>query len=47
MGELPVVGNMANDFTVTGTNLQDLKLMDFPGKKVLLNIFPSIKTGVC
>jgi thioredoxin-dependent peroxiredoxin len=46
-GSLPKVGDQAPDFTVTGDDLQDLKLADMAGKRVVLNIFPSIDTGPC
>lgn len=46
-GELPEVGSQAPDFTVTGGDLGDIKLGDFAGKSLILNIHPSIDTGVC
>ncbi|MCC4265919.1 thiol peroxidase [Oceanimonas baumannii] len=46
-GQLPAAGQPAPDFTLTGADLSDIKLADFKGKKVLLNIFPSVDTGVC
>ncbi len=46
-GELPKVGSMAPDFTLTDTSLSDRSLAEFRGQKVVLNIFPSIDTGVC
>ena len=46
-GELPEVGSQAPDFTVTGANLGDIKLDDFAGKNLILNIFPSVDTAVC
>ena len=46
-GELPAVGLPAPDFRLTGTDLQDKTLRDYAGKKVILNIFPSIDTPVC
>ena len=46
-GELPRVGQSAPDFTLTKTDLSDLKLADFKGKRVILNIFPSIDTPTC
>jgi thiol peroxidase len=46
-GDLPAVGGNALDFTLTGTDLGDIKLADYTGKKVVLNIFPSIDTPVC
>jgi thiol peroxidase len=46
-GELPKVGSKAPDFRLTKTDLSDVGLKDFAGKKIVLNIFPSIDTGVC
>ncbi len=46
-GELPAEGAQAPDFTLTDVNLQDVKLSDFRGKKKLLNIVPSLDTGIC
>ena len=46
-GELPAVGSQAPDFLLTGTDLADKSLKDYGGKKVILNIFPSIDTPVC
>ncbi|MCS6974325.1 MAG: thiol peroxidase [Cyclobacteriaceae bacterium] len=46
-GNLPVAGSSAPDFTLTGNDLKDITLNQFAGKKVVLNIFPSIDTGVC
>lgn len=46
-GELPQVGTQAADFTVVKTDLSETKLSDYRGKRVILNIFPSVDTGVC
>lgn len=46
-GTLPGVGQQAPDFTLTAGDLSDKKLADYKGKKVILNIFPSVDTGVC
>lgn len=46
-GELPAVGSAAPDFALVGTDLAPVKLSDFAGKRVVLNIFPSVDTGVC
>jgi thiol peroxidase len=46
-GSLPAVGSKAPDFKATKADLSDVSLKDFAGKKVILNIFPSIDTGVC
>jgi thiol peroxidase len=46
-GALPSVGSKAPDFTLTGMDLSDQRLSDYSGKKLILNIFPSVDTGVC
>jgi thiol peroxidase len=46
-GELPAVGTTAPEFTLVKGDLSEVTLKDLKGKKVLLNIFPSIDTGVC
>ncbi len=46
-GELPGVGDKAPEFVLTGNDLKDVKLSDYRGKKVVLNIFPSLDTAVC
>jgi thiol peroxidase len=46
-GNLPEVGTQAPEFKLVGASLNEIKLADYKGKKVLLNIFPSIDTGVC
>jgi thiol peroxidase len=46
-GELPKVGSQAPDFTLVGSDLQEIKLNNFKGKRLVLNIFPSLDTGVC
>ncbi len=47
VGNLPAVGAAAPDFTLTGNDMKDVSLKDFAGKNVVLNIFPSVDTGVC
>ena len=47
VGSLPAVGDTAKNFTLVGTDLSDASLSDYEGKNVILNIFPSINTGVC
>ncbi len=47
VAELPAVGAAAPAFTLTGADLSDVTLAQFAGKRVVLNIFPSIDTGVC
>ena len=46
-GDLPAVGSKAPDFKLTSGDLTEKTLSDFQGKKIVLNIFPSIDTGVC
>jgi thiol peroxidase len=46
-GELPATGAAAPDFKLTKTDLSDVSLKDFAGKKKILNIVPSLDTGVC
>ena len=46
-GTLPEKDSAAKDFTLRTTDLQDKTLNDYKGKKLILNIFPSIDTGVC
>ncbi len=47
IGELPAVGSMAPDFILTGNDMKDVQLKDFQGKNLVLNIYPSVDTGVC
>jgi thiol peroxidase len=46
-GDLPRPGSPAPNFVLTGNDLKDITLRQFAGKQVVLNIFPSIDTGVC
>lgn len=46
-GVLPVVGAQAPDFTLVGKELNEIHLSDYKGKRVLLNIFPSLDTPTC
>ncbi len=46
-GELPKNGVQAPDFSLVKTDLSTASLADFAGNKLVLNIFPSIDTGVC
>ncbi len=46
-GELPSVGSKAPDFHLVDGELKDIRLADYSGKKKLLNIVPSLDTGVC
>lgn len=44
---LPAVGSQAADFALVKGDLSTLSLADLKGKKAVLNIFPSVDTGVC
>lgn len=46
-GDLPAVGSAAPDFKLTRTDLSDVSLETFAGKKKILSIFPSVDTPVC
>ncbi len=46
-GALPRIGCKAKDFLLTDGELKDITIDEFKGKKILMNIFPSIDTGVC
>lgn len=47
VGSLPAVGSAAPDFTLVKNDLSEVQLADYKGKKLVLNIFPSIDTGTC
>lgn len=46
-GTLPAKASAAPPFTLVKTDLSEVTLADYKGKKVVLNIFPSIDTPVC
>jgi thioredoxin-dependent peroxiredoxin len=46
-GELPQVGTTAPAFTLVKKDLSEADLASYAGKKVVLNIFPSIDTSIC
>jgi len=46
-GTLPAIGTQAPDFSMVKTDLSVSTLADYKGSKVILNIFPSVDTGVC
>ncbi|AUC84160.1 thiol peroxidase [Polaribacter sp. ALD11] len=47
IGNLPKIGSKASNFSLKTVELGEKKLSDFAGKKVVLNIFPSVDTGTC
>ena len=46
-GELPAVGQAAPAFDLVGADLAPVTSSALAGKQVVLNIFPSVDTGVC
>ena len=46
-GHFPQAGEMAPDFFLTKNDLSDFSLKDGEGEYLILNIFPSLDTGVC
>ena len=47
IGELPATGSSAADFSLVAGDLSTASLSTYAGKKLILNIFPSIDTDVC
>lgn len=47
LGDLPEKGSKAQDFRLTKGDLSATSLTDYQGKKIVMNIFPSIDTGTC
>ena len=47
VGELPATGSSAPDFTLVKNDLSEISLAGNSGKRIILNIFPSIDTGTC
>ncbi|MEZ3520543.1 MAG: thiol peroxidase [Muribaculaceae bacterium] len=46
-GEVPVVGSEAPEFLLTDKDLKPVRLSDYRGRRVVLNVFPSLDTPVC
>jgi thioredoxin-dependent peroxiredoxin len=46
-GTIPQIGSQAIDFSLAQNDLSSATLANFTGNRVILNIFPSIDTGVC
>lgn len=47
VGELPAVGTPAPAFDLVGADLAPVTNASLAGRRVVLNIFPSVDTGVC
>lgn len=46
-GNVPVAGDKAPDFKLVSKDLKEIKMSDFDGKRIVLNVFPSLDTPVC
>ncbi len=46
-GDLPPVGSQARDFELVALDLSTKTRTNFAGKKLVMNIFPSVDTGTC
>ncbi len=46
-GHFPQAGEQAKAFSLVAKDLSDVSLSQYAGKRKVLNIFPSIDTGVC
>ncbi|PWW81761.1 MULTISPECIES: thiol peroxidase [Prosthecochloris] len=47
VGELPAKGTAAPSFSLVNKDLTETSMTDFSGKRIVLNIFPSLDTPVC
>ena len=47
IGELPAIGEQLPDFTLVKDDLSEVSLADLPDGRIILNIFPSVDTGIC
>jgi thioredoxin-dependent peroxiredoxin len=47
VGELPQIGSIMPGFTLVAQDLSEITQETFSGKKLVLNIFPSIDTSTC
>ena len=46
-GDLPAVGSAAPDFSLVNSDLEDVSLATYSGKRKVLSIVPSLDTPVC
>ena len=47
VGDLPSIGSEAPDFLLVKHDMTEVSLAHYHGQKVILNIYPSIDTGIC
>lgn len=45
-GNVPSVGEVAPAFELVSKDLKEVRKSDFEGKKIVLNVFPSLDTPV-
>lgn len=46
-GNIPAVGTKAPCYSLVSKDLKDIRCNDYTGRRVVLNIFPSLDTPVC
>lgn len=46
-GEIPQKGDGLKDFRLVNTKMETKSIKDYAGKRKVMNIFPSVETGVC
>ena len=47
VGDLPAIGDQAPAYTLVGNDMGEVNSSEFADSRVVLNIFPSVDTGVC
>lgn len=47
IGDLPAKGTKVPDFELVKNDMSKVSLKDFAGKRLVLNIFPSLETSIC
>ncbi len=47
LGDLPEIGSSMLDARLVNVKLNTVNLSDYAGTQLILNIFPSVNTGVC
>lgn len=47
VGDIPQKGDGLKDFKLVNTDMETKTLKDYEGKRIVMNIFPSVDTGVC
>lgn len=47
LGSFPKIGDKARYFSLVSSSFKEIELCDYKGKRIVLNIFPSIDTDVC